>query len=662
MGLVRALVAPPKAAIGPGVASIEMYAPLSMLSPAPQKLMSEAQKVYASNIWVNAAERVINSRLARVAYHLERADGETVTPRDASPAEQQVLDLLGHPTREQQRASTRRGLWGLSSRHVGLCGNGFWYHDQPNLLTGAPLGILYINAVRMTPATDATNTLVGWVLDDPSNPVTGRPGRPGVPIQLDEVEHLVLDEPDDGPFGLGIVQAAWSKIELSRLADRHTSQLLATGGRLAGLMSPKEADSISAEQWEATQRAWRRIADDPEAAKRLHIVRGPVEFTSTAATPNELGLNDLLELSRTDVLAAWQVPPSQLGIAVTRGLNSGEVTKYDEAALWQGPIEDRADAVRAAAQAIIDLFGLGLTLVLETPAFDDQAPLYENASKAANLPLTVDDRRELVGLDPLDPAIYGDLGAAVYIDQSMVRIDAPAAPTASPPKASLAESLAALHQRVQRDEVRRVQREVGGVLEDMARTVASRVERNASHLLSKPSDASVWWDESAWLPRLAEAVDLGPMAVEVATAQAVRFERVAGAKADPWIERVGEYVRQRGLDRVRGMLRTVRASIQAAIDRAVRDGATASDLSLAVREASGFDEYSAERIARTEVMNAYNDASLRTYREFGTVEVIAADGDTDPECAQRNGRTYTLDEADSISDHPNGTLTWIPQT
>src|SRR6185369_8821894 len=39
---------------------------------------------------------------------------------------------------------------------------------------------------------------------------------------------------------------------------------------------------------------------------------------------------------------------------------------------------------------------------------------------------------------------------------------------------------------------------------------------------------------------------------------------------------------------------------------------------------------------------------------------LAYDGDGDEECAARNGQEYTIEEAQGIDDHPNGTLVWSP--
>jgi hypothetical protein len=64
----------------------------------------------------------------------------------------------------------------------------------------------------------------------------------------------------------------------------------------------------------------------------------------------------------------------------------------------------------------------------------------------------------------------------------------------------------------------------------------------------------------------------------------------------------------------------------------------------------------AETIARTETALSYNRAALDGYKEFRVTRVLAYDGDTDADCAARNGREFDIDDAFSIADHPNGTL------
>jgi SPP1 gp7 family putative phage head morphogenesis protein len=112
--------------------------------------------------------------------------------------------------------------------------------------------------------------------------------------------------------------------------------------------------------------------------------------------------------------------------------------------------------------------------------------------------------------------------------------------------------------------------------------------------------------------------------------------------------------------RITGINQTTRDKIQAIIEQGVTSNLSPAELGRVIREATAFDEARAEMIARTETALAYNDAALGTYREFEVSHVQAIDGDTDAECAARNGNVYTLEEASGITDHPNGTLDWVP--
>lgn len=112
--------------------------------------------------------------------------------------------------------------------------------------------------------------------------------------------------------------------------------------------------------------------------------------------------------------------------------------------------------------------------------------------------------------------------------------------------------------------------------------------------------------------------------------------------------------------RVRGINETTRDKIQAAIEEGIEAGDGAAELGDRVENASAFDEYRSELIARTESARALNESQLESYREFDVKRVTAIDGDDDEVCAERDGQEFDLDEALSIEDHPNGTLDWSP--
>lgn len=658
-----------KAETGSGVYSLMNYPTISSLTDNPVNKIAEAQALFRQNPWVAQAERAIVGRYVAAGYHLEDSEGNTVG--DDGPAVA-VKSLLDTPSTEPK--VTRRSLWRLTLRHEGLAGNGFWYLDQRLGGVGPPLQCLYINPARMTPVENDAGKLIGWVMDHPQNPISQRRNlRNPVPFELDELRHFVLDDPDWGHYGIGVAEAAYNQIMLDNLAVKHASGVFAAGGRLAGMVSPKANVTISDEQWLQLVRDWRTVTSDPDSAKRLLIARGPVDFNDTTANPAEMEMVDILKLSRDDIFTAWGVPLAQAPIATPGGLNSGFDKQFDEAALWQGAIDYRAAPFEEQVQSIIDLFGLNLRLVVEKPAFDDQAPLFENAEKATAQPLTNNERRALLGFDPLDD---DEWGKAIFIASSMTRMDAEPNPTppqllpftggsseeeATPESSGLGEASqpvkASLRENTARLWEPRLRRELQAFLIGQANAIANRVKNNHAHIVTRPTDTKGWWNEKQWNDALASILE--PLLGKLADSVGRRVRPATQAKAG-WVDNVVDFVKSQGAKRIVGINQTTRDSVARLIAEGVKQGMSPAELAQTIRDGAAFNEARADMIARTETALAYNEAALKTYDHFEVREVQAIDGDKDEECAARNGNTYSVDEAMGIVDHPNGTLDWIP--
>ena len=668
-----------KAVTGPGAVALATLPSLQRMSDDPNRLMYEAQMLFRTNVWVQSAERAIGNRLKTTPWHLEDENGDTIT--EESPENYKaVLRLMERPNEKL----TRGRLWGVTSRHLGLCGNAFWLLNQRDGLAGTPLDILYINPARMTPVQDEGSNLLGWILDAPGNSVSGRAGRPGVPLDADEVIHFTLEEPDFGIWGIGIAEAAQRKIELDRLTDVHMGGVLGSGGRLSGLVAPKEGVTVNDDQWKQFVNDYRRITQDPDAAKRLQVAKMPLDFTQMTASPKDLQLFDVSKGNRDDIYAAWGIPLSQVGVITGRGLNSGETQKYEEAAMFEGAVEPRGDAIAEPAQMkLLDRFAdLGVTvkLVIDWPEFDDELPLYENANKARVIPLTVNQRLEQVGKDPLDEKIYGKLGEAIFIDQSMVSIFNPEAPEPvdtpeEPPateipvstedeeevvedalKADLRKPLLGLRAKTETTWEPRIRRVVQKVLDEQRGDVI----RKSEHLLRKPKDTG-WWNEASENKRLLTALNplIEDLAGEVAQSTASTVKRPA--KADTVLERILEFVRSRVGERIAAINNTTREKVQAAVAEGIERGMGPRELGDLLQQSAAFDEYRAEMIARTETAYAYNDSAIQSYRALEVDRVQVIDGDTDDQCAPVNGATWTMDEALSNPiGHPNCTRDFIP--
>lgn len=642
---------PEKAAVGPGVAFMTNDVFLPSLSRSPQRLMAEAQALYHANPWVRTAEDAVTRRVVGLPWHLEDGDNEV---DDTSPERLRLVwTLLERPQLmlPGRRQMTRRELVTLTSRHMGLCGMGYWYLDQMDRLARTPLSIIYVNPARVWAASDVAGNLTGWVLDAKSSDGAG-----GLPLALDELLAFYLAPPDTGHYGAGLVEAAALKAQITALADRHAAYTLSTGGRLAGIVSPKEG-TIPDENFQALVREFRNVTEAPDAAKRTTILQGPIEFTPTAASPLDLSLLDISKMNRDDILAVWGVPPTQAAIPAPGGLNSGESRKYDEAVLMQGAVHDRVVSITETIQyGLLDRFGkLGISLEYEIvePTFDDRAPAFELASKSVNVPMRTHERRALIGLDPLGTPEDDQ----IVMPATMVPMMAPMMPMKARTfvglRASAERMLPATREAVHR------------VLVAQVAAVAAKLRERANAVSRQPKNVGTWWEDRQEDERL-----LGALRGHVASLAEMVTKRASGllegrtAKAGPTAEDIlAVALRKLGL-RITGINTTTRDALREFIVAGLADGLSpaqvADSMEAATPGAAWDPEYRAELIARTEMMTAYNTAALDTYREFGLEMVQAIDGDGDPECAARDGQVFSVDEAADIEDHPNGTLDWVP--
>ena len=395
-----------KAVTGPWAGRVEFGTYLQSADRTPQALMARAQAAYHRNPWIGTAEATVTRRVTGLDWHLEDENDEDYA--EPFPAlVKQAYDLLERPQKalppemRDPAILTRRALIALTSRHIGLCGMAYWFLDQPDI-NGLPTAILYVNPARVWASCTPQGRVIGWVLDPADSQ-----GHGGTPLALDELLPFYLDPPDNGPYGSGLYERAAMKAHITTLADQHAAYVLGTGGRLAGIVSPKEG-VIPDEQFRTLVNEFRALNEAPDAAKRTTVLRGPIDFTTTGADPSSLSLIDLSKMNRDDIFAVWGVPPSTAGVTTPGGLNSGETRKYDEATLMQGAVHDRVVSITETIQfGLLDRWqaqGVTIDLEIEEPEFDDDAPMYELASKATSLPLTNAERRDLVGMAPFGDA------------------------------------------------------------------------------------------------------------------------------------------------------------------------------------------------------------------------------------------------------------------
>ncbi len=657
---------------------------------SPLRRMQEDQAAYWVNPWILTAENAVTRRVRGLPWHLEDEANEEVDDENLPAALKPIRDLLEKPQaalpieERQVGISSWTNLISITSRHLGLCGMTHWFKDQMDT-NGTPAALIYVNPARLYPITTTSGHLVEWSLDPKDDQ-----GRGGVRIRRDQIITFYLTPPDGGAIVTGLVHAARIKSMVTNAADMHALNVLGAGGRIAGIVSPKSG-VMEDEQAKVLERELRNIQDSPDSAKRLQLIRGPIDFQPTSANMQELDLAGLSSMNRDDVLTIWGVPASQAPVAIAAGLNSGDTKGYDEAILYQGAVHDRVTPIRETVQfELLDLYPQRPELVIEEPSFDDEAPAYELAVKAKDQPLTRNERRAILGLDPLpDYGPDGDaLGLAIDLPAMVVTVgqgeDTPGAkpgnftkaPAPEPqPKVSvlppnppllhgpsMAMQDAPAKADIRAATVRKfepvIRKAVQSFLDEQKVEIAAKVREKGDHIARKPSDTDAWWS-GKWDAKLMDALRRGLAGVTETVA--TKIGQQIPAKADPFAEAVLQALIRTVAKRVTGINATTRDAIASIIGKAFSDGLSPAQVADLITEATPFDTSRAELIARTETAFAYNGAAVESYREVGVEKVEVIDGDGDDECQAADGQTWTLDEAnENPIGHPNCVRDFAP--
>lgn len=663
--------------MGPGAGVLQSEYPLSTVSigfggaRTPQKRMQKAWDLSFEVPWIAAAEDAICGRFSSVPWHLEDETDTEIDDQSSSEDARSAKALLEFPSRGLKVGAPyyRSDLWSLTARAMGVCGSAFVLLDQPEMLANTPAAMVPIAPWRLWDQNDAQGNLIGWWIDRTNT-------EPGIPVRLDEILHYQLRRRFDGHFGIGLIESAFLKPEISNALDRHLSLLLSAGGRLSGILSPKDG-VIEPDTMIQLERDWRTIVEQADAAKRLQLVRAPINFQRTTLSPQELQIRDLMDGARDDLLALWGVPFTTIGGSAPTGLNSGDSRKFDEAQIWRGPVHSRLTIFREVTQyQLLDRWaGLGAPIELEIdePSFEEDAPKFDLLDKSQNLVMRNRERRALIGLEPLgipelDDAILLPMTLTAYAeapteDEATRRLAAPVVTSLPTPqllaagetgeKASLRTSLVRLRTTLQAKVTPRLKSSVQEALDEQKRETIAKIRRASSQVMADPKKTSVWWSDDREAKRLRSA--LTGHLTGVADSVAHHIGESFGSKADP-VERL----LTKGVSRVKSINDTTRDAISDVLAKAIADGATIDEAIAAVEGATTFDEARAEVIARTELMFAYNSAAIGSYEEAGVTMLQAIDGDQDEECAARDGQEFPVDEAYQIEDHPNGTLDWVP--
>ena len=663
---------------GPWLASLYNGTQLSSLHDTWNRRAEAYLRAYKVGWFYKAGSR-ISQDFANLAWTLnyEDSEGDNAEQITAAPGNvpwqqldplQQFLRLSERPNPYQSGRSFKQ----QQMIRLDFTGRALVYVEDDG--TGLPSAWYGISPERMVPSRNKQGVLLGWVLD---------PDRPGGGVPFDAREIIAVEYPGIGEDPQGVVEAVYQHAQLSPMIPQHTADVLATGGRLAGMVWPKER-SLTEDEFTDAQRAWRSVTSDPNAARRLLLFPEPMEYQQGSATPAEIGLPELATLSRDEILSTFPIHPYMVGVPLATGLNSGESLRYVRQEYWEGTQHPRVEVWEDAfQQALIPRYeqaiGRPLDLDIEEPDLDDAEALVAKSEAYKGLVAIGFDPKEsvaAVGLDHikwiglpdlLDPAKQAE--AQRQATEALANRPEPEPPNRPPtPKAIV--PIKSRREQVVGETLPGFNASMRRFLDEQADRLAGEIERvlgprtKAERKKALPDD---WWDqkrEDAYLREHLRGLYVR-LARSALTVVSNDTDRVVTKTR---IERVTNQMLEAAGTRITGINETTRKAVSESVSEGVRRGysigqivaGVADEGYRGVKQLPSFDEARAELVARTETMLAYNESALRGYSEFGISQVEAIDGDGDPECEERNGQVFSIEDALAVDEHPNGTLDWAP--
>jgi hypothetical protein len=195
----------------------------------------------------------------------------------------------------------------------------------------------------------------------------------------------------------------------------------------------------------------------------------------------------------------------------------------------------------------------------------------------------------------------------------------------------------------------------GDSASDKARRVTAKAADKAARLLLRT------WGQSS--DKLAELRDRSKTILrKVLDRQIIIDQRATGLKADmdAKSDDIEEFLDTQVGRLIRLTQGTIKDELRAFLTEQIREGKSSAEIADEIRaHFSGFEGAKADRVARSEIRDTVNAATLLTGEAIGLRYTRASDGNQfDAECADRDGKLFTIREAwrEMRREHPYGTL------
>lgn len=657
----------------------------------PTGLSSETKvssKVLQANKgWVYRNNDVIAKEISGIEFELfsTRAVGGDIV---FNPILQHpILDALD---RFNEFTSASDGFY-VTQSHKKLAGDAFW------LIEGQGLNITNIFILPPDKITIKVGKVEGGakIIDGYNYQDTISGKRVNEDYETEDIIHFKAPNPSNYFRGLGAVEAAADAIDTDWMAIEANNALFKRG--LIGNFILATENKITPEQMKQLRAEFQASYGGVQNAFKVPILGGGLEPKSVQLTNKEMEFIAQQEWVRDKIASIFGNNKAVLGITDDVNRANAEATIMS----W------RRTTIRAEMKQITDTlneflvprFGTNLLLGFKETVEEDETSDIANAKELilANI-ITPNEARERLGIDPI---MGGDeLRQSLLIPQipkslKHVNYDRIVRRANLYEKALKYRSVKEMTKPIARrlikgrkkvkgfsnDQIQAYYNKQIRLVEAQERIFQQRIEKFIDRLVDKalaelPNEVAEMqnkqlFDESDEIVQA--TLDFTPLLTEVATAAGNQALDLIGSDKPYLPTNIRGLIKQRVELFATSMVRTDREKLIDIITEGMRSGQSIPNIRRSITDT--FSEYSkmqAERITRTEVLRASNQAALDAWEQSGVVEGkqwLVAPG-ADEECAVYDGKIVGLsrnfyDGQTEFEDgdpplHPNCRCTVIP--
>jgi len=532
----------------------------------------------------------------------------------------------------------------LTSMYVDLAGECFWVLNRNRL--GVPAEIWLAPPSKMKIVPSKKEFIAGYVYGD---------GNEAMPLEVRDVIHIKLPNPANIYRGLGYVEALAVDLDAEDYAARWNRNFFWNSARPDGALEFE--GTLTDEQFERVKTQWAERHQGTDKAHRTAILEGGGKYHQIAITQKDMDFGGLRKMNRDNILGAFGVSLSVMGISQDVNRANAEAGEYTFAR-WV--IKPRLTRIREKLnEQLVPQFDSKLRLDFVDPVPENQELALKKAVDGVRGGfLTINEARAISGF-PASPS--GD----VFLIP-MTLLPTPAKAISSLRAKRFSEDTKATYWRNYITKTENQEKPFIAILKRLWNDQEKEVLGKLEHA-SGPKDALFDITES----QQAFKKNLRPLIVHIFAEAA----RDANALIHPEPEhrsKQEDYPLSPGalefLERRCGWLaEEINEETARMLNRTLIEGYREGESmpKLADRVRGVFDNCSkmrSLRIARTEVIMASNEGALLGYKDSEVVdkaEFYPADGACD-DCVALVGE-YRLEDAHGrIPVHPNCRCVWLP--